>query len=36
MEKGKEIPLCPPGEQLDVGIALNQHKAAPVSQQRGQ
>ena len=24
------------GEQLDIGIALNQHKAAPVSKQRGE
>lgn len=33
---GEERPLRPPGEQLDIGIAFNQHKAAPVSKQRGQ
>lgn len=30
------ISLCPPGEQLDVRVALNQHKAAPISEQRGE
>lgn len=28
--------FCPPGEQLHIGIALDQHEAAPVPEQRGQ
>lgn len=28
--------FCLPGEQLHIGIALDQHEAAPVPKQRGQ